>query len=87
MSVNACCWKSYNRWCRDQLWHLEPTNIQHLTQEPFLVGGRYSIADIGLYAYTGVAHDVGFDLQRFPAVRAWLARVEAQPGYVRMRDD
>jgi glutathione S-transferase len=53
-----------------------------LKDSPFFVGGRYTIADIALYAYTHVAHDGGFDLARFPAVRAWLARVQAQPGYV-----
>ena len=52
-----------------------------LAQEPFFVGGRYSIADIALYAYTHVAGDGGFDLGRFPAVRAWLDRVRAQPRY------
>jgi glutathione S-transferase len=57
---------------------------QHLAQEPFFVGRHYTVADIALYAYTHVAPDGGFDLVRFPAVRAWLARVEAQPGYVRM---
>jgi glutathione S-transferase len=50
----------------------------------FFVGDRYSIADIALYAYTHVADEGGFDLGRFPAVRAWLARVQAQPGYVAM---
>ena len=55
-----------------------------LAQEPFFVGGSYSIADVALYAYTHVAGDGGFDLQRFPAVRAWLQRVAAQPGYVPM---
>jgi glutathione S-transferase len=51
---------------------------------PFFVAGRYTIADIALYAYTHVAHEGGFDLARFPSVRAWLARVQAQPGYVGM---
>jgi glutathione S-transferase len=55
-----------------------------LAQEPFFVGGRYSIADIALYAYTHVADDGGFDLGRFPAVRAWLDRVRAQPRYAAM---
>jgi glutathione S-transferase len=55
-----------------------------LAREPFFVGGRYSIADIALFGYTHVADEGGFDLQRFPAVRAWLARVEALPGYVPM---
>jgi glutathione S-transferase len=60
---------------------------KQLAQGPFFVGGRYTIADIALYAYTHVASEGGFDLARFPAVRGWLARVEAQPGYVRMRED
>ena len=57
---------------------------QHLGRGPFFVDERYTVADIALYAYTHVAHDGGFDLERFPSVRAWLARVEAQPGYVGM---
>ena len=48
----------------------------------FLVGERYSIADIGLYAYTHVAGEGGFELARYPAVQAWLGRVAAQPGHV-----
>jgi len=55
-----------------------------LAQQPFFVGARYSIADIALYAYTHVAGDGGFDLARFPALRAWLKRVEEQPGYAAM---
>lgn len=55
-----------------------------LAREPFFVGGRYTIADIALYAYTHVAGEGGFDLGRFPAVRAWLQRVQAQPGYSAM---
>jgi glutathione S-transferase len=55
-----------------------------LEREPFFVGGRYSVADIALYAYTHVADEGGFDLERFPALRAWLERVRAQPGYVAM---
>ena len=55
-----------------------------LAREPYFVAGRYSIADIALYAYTHVAGDGGFDLGRFPAVRAWLERVRAQPRYAAM---
>ena len=54
----------------------------HLATRRFFVAERYSIADIGLYAYTHVAHEGGFDLAAFPAVRAWLARVAAQPRHV-----
>jgi glutathione S-transferase len=56
----------------------------HLAREPFFAAGRYTIADIALYGYTHVAGEGGFDLARFPAVTTWLARIEAQPGYVRM---
>ena len=48
----------------------------------WFVGGRYTIADIALYAYTHVAHEGGFDLAGFPWVRAWLDRVRAQPGHI-----
>jgi glutathione S-transferase len=48
----------------------------------FLVGGRYSIADISLYAYTHVAHEGDFDLGEYPRIHAWLDRVAAQPGHV-----
>jgi glutathione S-transferase len=54
----------------------------HLRDRSFFVGDRYSIADIALYAYTHVAHEGGFDLGRFPAVRAWLQRVTTQPGHI-----
>jgi glutathione S-transferase len=57
---------------------------QHLARERFFVGDSYSIADIALYAYTHAAADGGFELQRFPAVNAWIARVESQPHFVPM---
>ena len=55
---------------------------KHLTGREFFVGSRYSLADISLYAYTHVAEEGNFDLGRYPAIRAWLARVAAQPGHV-----
>ena len=55
---------------------------RHLDGRAFLVGDRYSLADISLYAYTHVAHEGGFDLEPYPAIRAWLDRVAAQPGHV-----
>ena len=54
----------------------------HLADRRFLVGERYTIADISLYAYTHVADEGGFDLSRYPAINAWLERVAAQPGHV-----
>jgi glutathione S-transferase len=55
---------------------------QHLAHEPYFAAGRYTIADIALYAYTHCAADGGFDLGRYPAIRAWLERVKGQPGHV-----
>jgi glutathione S-transferase len=55
---------------------------KHLAGCSFLVGERYSIADISLYAYTHVAHEGEFDLSTYAAIRDWLGRVAAQPGHV-----
>jgi len=55
---------------------------RHLDGLKYLVGARYSIADISLYAYTHVAHEGGFDLAPYPAIRGWLERVAEQPGHV-----
>jgi glutathione S-transferase len=57
---------------------------QHLEREPFFAAGRYTTADIALYAYTHCAADGGFDLGGYPAVRAWLERVRSQPRHVAM---
>ena len=55
---------------------------RHLQTRPFFVGGRYTIADIALYAYTHVAPEGGFALERYPAIQDWLGRVAAQPGHI-----
>ncbi len=55
---------------------------RHLEGREFLVAERFTIADIALYAYTHVAEEAGFELAARPRVRAWLARVAAQPGHV-----
>jgi len=55
-----------------------------LSAHPYLVGSRLSIADISLYGYTHVAHEGGFELVRYPGIRAWLQRVRAEPRYVGM---
>ena len=57
---------------------------QHLAQRAFFVADAYSIADIALYAYTHAAGEGGFELRRYPAIGAWLARVQAQAHFVRM---
>ena len=54
----------------------------HLEDHGYFVDGRYTIADIALYAYTHVAEDGEFDLAPYPAIGAWLARVRAEPGHI-----
>ena len=54
----------------------------HLARHDWFAGGRYSIADIALYAYTHCAADGGFDLGPYKAVSAWLARVAAEPNHI-----
>ena len=48
-----------------------------LGKTPFLVGDQVSLADVALVAYTRLAHEGGFSLDAYPAVKAWVARVEA----------
>jgi glutathione S-transferase len=50
----------------------------------YLVGDSLTLADIALYGYTHVAEEGGFSLEPYPAVRAWLDRVAAEPGHVPM---
>jgi glutathione S-transferase len=59
---------------------------QHLTGRAFLVAERYTIADIALFAYTHVAPEGGFELERYEAVQAWLARVAAQERHIAITD-
>jgi glutathione S-transferase len=51
-----------------------------LGESDWLVGDGLTLADIALVAYTRVAHEGGFDLAGYPAVRAWVGRVERELG-------
>jgi glutathione S-transferase len=68
-------------------WHRNGTRTlaaleRHLEGRDWLVGDSMTLADIAVYGYTHVAEEGGFGLEPYPAVRAWLARVAAQPGHV-----
>ena len=52
----------------------------------YLVGDNPTIADISLYAYTHVAHEGGFELSGYPAIKKWLDRFSSLPGYLAMSD-
>ena len=54
----------------------------HLKTHDYFAAGQLTVADIALYGYTHVADRCDFDLATFPAIRAWLRRVEQTPGFV-----
>jgi len=56
----------------------------HLKTHQYFAAGQLTVADIALYGYTHVADRCDFDLSTFPAIRAWLHRVEQTPGFVTM---
>ncbi len=56
----------------------------HLKTNSYFAARQLTIADIALYGYTHLADRCDFDLSTFPAIRDWLARVEAAPGFVAM---
>lgn len=60
---------------------------QRLQANAWIAAVHCTIADYALYPYTRVADEAGFELDYFPAVRAWQERVESQPGFLPMRAD
>ena len=55
---------------------------RRLGDADWLAGNAFSLADISLYAYTHMAADGGYDLERFPGLRRWLTRVAAMPRHL-----
>lgn len=55
---------------------------RELSSRDFIAGDRYGIADIALFAYASRAEEAGYPLEPYPRLRAWIARVEAQPGFL-----
>ena len=55
---------------------------RHLGDRKFFVGDRPTVADVALYVYPRLCPEGGYDLEGFPAVRAWLERIATLPGYV-----
>jgi glutathione S-transferase len=60
---------------------------RRLSDSAWPAAGRYTIADIALYAYTHAAADGGFDLAPHSSIRAWLDRVRAQPGHIQQMQE
>ncbi len=57
---------------------------RQLQETPFLVNDVLTIADISLYAYTHVAHEGGFELSAYPAIKSWLSLISSHPRHITM---
>ncbi|MDB5854151.1 MAG: yfcG 5 [Herminiimonas sp.] len=62
------------------------TMERQLARTPFLCGADYTIADIALFPYTSMAAMGGYDLNGYPAIKDWVKRVRAQPGFIELLD-
>jgi glutathione S-transferase len=58
-----------------------PVMDAHLTGRAFLAAEHPTVADLACYAYTAHAPEGGVSLEPYPAIRAWLARIEALPRF------
>lgn len=58
---------------------------QELANSPFLAGSTPTLADVASYTYIAHAPEGNVSLADYPQVRAWLARIEALPGFVPMQ--
>lgn len=57
---------------------------RRLDDREYFVGEAFSIADIGLFAYTHVADEGGFSLEGYPGIRRWIERIRARERFVPM---
>jgi len=83
-SGNPAAYRADIQRCRPRGYKALDVMEQHLQKHLFFVENQYSIADIALYAYTHTAQEGEFDLQRYPAIRAWLRRIETTSAFVSM---
>ncbi len=60
-------------------------SMEHqLAEHDHVTGDAFTVADIALFAYTHVAGEGGFDLDKFPHVCRWIARIEARSRHIPM---
>jgi glutathione S-transferase len=56
----------------------------HLATRSYFAANQLTVADIALFGYTHLAEQCDYDLSSFPAIRAWLKRIEGEPRFVPM---
>ncbi|KAI4690123.1 uncharacterized protein J4E84_004304 [Alternaria hordeiaustralica] len=55
----------------------------HLANTDYLVGNKFSIADIASFGWAHMLRFSGIDLDSFPNVKKWLERIQARPAVQR----
>lgn len=58
---------------------------QHLAAREWLAADHATLADVAMYSYTAHAPEGAVSLEPYAAMRRWLARVEALPGFIGMQ--
>jgi glutathione S-transferase len=56
----------------------------HLSNNDWLALDRATIADIACMPYVALSHEGGVPLDGYPAIRAWIGRIKALPGFIAM---
>jgi glutathione S-transferase len=64
--------------------HLLHVMDLELARQPWLAGSEPTLADVANYSYIAHAPEGNVSLEPYPNVRAWLARLEALPGFIPM---
>ena len=69
---------------RENAAHILGLTEEHLDKNNWLALGRPTIADIACMPYVALSHEGGISLEPFPAIRAWITRIKALPGFISM---
>ncbi len=69
---------------REKAAHVLALIEAHLANRSWLATDRPTIADIACMPYIALSHEGGVSLAPYPAVRAWIDRIKALPGFISM---
>ena len=78
---------AYSERCRELQARLLAFMEDELQGRAWLLGGSApSLADVAMVSYTSQAHLAGLPLDAYPRIAAWVARMQALPGYPVLAD-
>lgn len=61
-----------------------PLIERHLSEHRWLALGRPTLAECAVFPYIALGWEGGVSLEPYPAIRAWIERIKALPGFVAM---